>query len=535
MPATARQLCSTLAVLLSLSALAPAAKAQSSIFGDEFAQESGAIVVQGNRGAGRGLFDTAPVPEDSCLANAPDVGAEKPGFVIDASGLRRIRDLERLRRNTRAGTIYVDGGNFAGQRLRGAALYDMCFFGSDFSQTDWTGFAGSGLGFVGANLTGARMAGTSLPFVLFRDATLADVDARQAVWTDGQLDGGWEGSVRNLDLTGSNLTGFRVECGTNALNGCPTDREGLRLASANLRRASFYPFFFPELDLTGATIDQTELALDHLRFLDDAQLLGPVVLRSTRRALMLFPSEVRALGTADGPTGGGADPCFDAAEEALLIACSVPGSEVASLLRSVARLEAEAADGSGYADALAAWQATRDACLDNTREEYRQTCIVDSYRVREATLRSAGGAPDWLTQPGYRLFLSSEAAFPTGPDNPGLTSRILPIMLDSAVAAIIVRIDANGTIAARGTTDGGCYFSADGLIYEADSGRIALGEGQGRRRRAGEPLLILNSGSVEVANEGLSQLAACTADDAFPRLSPVMLGGDLLGDIYRRF
>lgn len=92
--------------------------------------------------------------------------------------MRKVKDLEKIRRKTNAGTIFVSGGNFMGQKLGKAKLYDMCFFNTDFSQTDWTGFSGSGMGFVGANLNGAQMASTTMPYVLFRSTNLAETDAR---------------------------------------------------------------------------------------------------------------------------------------------------------------------------------------------------------------------------------------------------------------------------------------------------------------------------------------------------------------------
>ena len=208
------------------------------LLGDEFARDTGAIIVTGQRLGESNLFEPVVHPEASCLANAPGVGEDQPGFTIDASGLKRVRQLERIRRKTRAGTIYVSGANLVGEDFRKAKLYDMCFFDSDLSQTNWSGLSAQGLGFVNTDLTGANMANTHLPSVLFRDVKLGLVDARGARWMQGRLDGGWDGSLRELDLTGADLTDFRFVCGTAAEDGCPIERGGIVMNDANLRRAS---------------------------------------------------------------------------------------------------------------------------------------------------------------------------------------------------------------------------------------------------------------------------------------------------------
>ena len=533
---TVRSGLATLMGALSLAGASPAAAQQreDGILGDDFARDAGTIVVTGERPIGRDLFEPVELPESSCLVSAPEIGAEEPGFTIDASGLKKISQLERLRKRTRAGTIFVSGGSFVGQKVRDAQLYDMCFFGTDFSQTDWTGFSGSGIGFVDSDLTGARMAGTVMPFVLLRDSKLAEVDARQARWTNGQIDGGWEGSVRNLDLSGADLTGFRIECGTDPVNGCPTEREGMSLAGANLRRASFFAFYWPQMNLDGATIDQTELSLDHLPYLPAAQLVGPVVLRSPRRAIMLFPTEARALAETGLALDRANDPCASGPTGALAVACQVPGSDTAALLGAVIRLEGAAANSRGYAGRRNAWLASRDACLDLADDEAVSACVLAAYRAREEELRGATGGPAWLDSEGYRLFLSSEAAFPTASDNPGLYGRVLPIMLDTAVAALIVRIDARGRIDAKGVTEGGCSFESANLFYDPRTDTISI-PARSRRRAAGEPLIAFTGSDAEVRPEGLERLGACAGESDFPRLRALRLGEQMLADIYARF
>ena len=516
-----------------------APSSNNSILGDDFARDTGAIIVTASRFKDGNLFETVDVPDDACLANAPRLGENNPGFAIDASGMRRVRDLQRIRRKTRAGTIFITGGKFVGAKLKKAKLYNMCFFGTDFSQTDWTGFSGSGLGFVDVDLSGARMAGARLPYVLIRDTKLAQVDARQADWSNGRIDGGWSGSMRNLDLTGANLTNFRIACGTTALDGCPTEREGISLKEANLRRASFYGFFWPETDLSGATIDQTELALDHLTSLDGARLVGPVVLRSPRRAIMLFPGEVERLVESAQRMEKSAEPCAGAmAEPALQLMCDVPGSQTRSLLSSVASLEQQSMAKAGYAQRRAAWISSRNACLDLSTEDQQIGCIQSAYQARQSYLRGDAGAPNWMNRSGYRLFVSSEVVYPTTGGEPGLYGRILPILLDSAVAAVIVKTDGNGRADAKGIALDGCFFETSGLAYNAEEGTLNFARRTRRRRgriTMQEPLLGFAGQSANVREEGLARFEGCSARADFPRMEALELDNSLLETMWDRF
>ena len=514
------------------------------LLGDEFARDTGAIIVTGQRLGESNLFEPVVHPEASCLANAPGVGEDQPGFTIDASGLKRVRQLERIRRKTRAGTIYVSRANLVGEDFRKAKLYDMCFFDSGLSQTNWSGLSAQGLGFVNTDLTGANMANTHLPSVLFRDVKLGLVDARGARWMQGRLDGGWDGSLRELDLTGADLTDFRFVCGTAAEDGCPIERGGIVMNDANLRRASLHSFYVGDLALTNARIDQTELSLDHLSLVEDARLVGPIVLRSPRRAVMLFPGEVAQLTKVAATEEAQQDVCADAqtgfetAENALAIVCDIPGSETRELLRSVAMLEERAQNIRGYGTAREKWVASRDACLDLADSDQRSACIVTSYRTRQTALRADVGRPQWLEDRGYRLFLSREAAFPTDEGEPGLYGRILPVLLDTALAAVMVYSDGRGGLHAKGVAAEGCYFEQEDLFYDVEQAQIGFGYRTRRRApvRMEDPLVAIAGRSATVEADGLTRAApACGGENPFPRLEEITLDERMLASIWERF
>ena len=501
-----------------------------SVLGDEFARETGAIIVTGNRLGEDNLFEPVEHSAESCLKNAPALGGNDPGFTIDASGLTKVRELERIRRKTRAGTIFVSGGSFVGADFRQAKLYNMCFFGTDFSQTQWFGTSAAGLGFVGVDLTGADMRNSNLPDVLFRNANLSLVKASKAKWKQGRLDGGWEGSLRELDLADADLTYFRFVCGVSAVDGCSLERSGISMVRANLRRASLHSFFSDDLDLTDARIDQSELSLDHLALLDDAKLVGPVVLRSLRRAVMLFPGEVTRLSQAKQPGMQVCEPAepnaqigFSTQPTALVVACNVPGSTMRNLLQSVALLEEEAKDTADYASQRAIWEQGRDACLAFNNGDQQIGCISNSYRSRQITLRTALGKPDWLADGSYRLFLSREAAFPTDKGAPGLYSRVLPVLLDRASAAVIVRSDGQGGLEAKGIAVDGCYFEESNLAYDIEQAKIGFAAERRNRRKSvpqvEEPLLNIAGRSARVESKGLERSAGpCASAIPFPLL-----------------
>ncbi|MEM7689439.1 MAG: pentapeptide repeat-containing protein [Pseudomonadota bacterium] len=530
------------------------------VLSDDFARDTGAIIVTATRLGDSNLFEPVVQPADSCLANAPALGQPEPGFTINAAGLTKVRQLERIRRKTRAGTIFVSGGDFTGADFRRANLYDMCFFDTNLSQTVWSGSSKSGLGFINSDLTGADMQGSHLPSVLIRNTNLELVSAKSARWMQGRLDGGWKGSLANLDLSGADLTDFRIVCGSTSQDGCALKREGLLMRGADLRRASLHSFYTDTLDLADARIDQTELSLDHLRLLDQAKLVGPIVLRSARRAVMLFPTEVAQLSKAAQAQEESVTVCADdmpASEpvqsptqtsqtpSALSLACDVPGSAMRALLQSVAQLEQGAQSTPDYTETRRTWIANRDTCLDLPDTETRVTCVTEAYRTRQIMLRKAMGKPQWLQDRGYRLFLSREAAFPTNSSAPGLYGRVLPVLLDQAAAAVIVKSDGKGGLAAKGVAIDGCYFEQDGLAYDVERALIGFAPERPKRRRrraappliaVSEPLLSIAGRAAVVEPQGLARAAGqCALESGFPRLEEIVLDDRLLSTIWERF
>lgn len=529
------------------------------------AEDSGPIVVTANR-IGGDLFPAAGVPATACLAAAPPLGAARPGFAIDGATIKGAKGLEKLRKKTKSGTIFVTGGKFSGERFdRKTVLSDICFFGSDFSKSDWRGFVGSGLGFVDSNLSGADLSGARLPFVLLRDVTLAAANATGADWSNGRLDGGWKGSLKGLKLDNAALRGFRIECGTGERDGCPVEREGLSMRGTDLTKASLYPFALPDIDMTGAVVDQTEIGIDHLGRIGAAKLNGSIVVRSRRRAAMFFPGEATRLAKSLAALSSGATgsvrtaaagrACANAATPVDRAVCAVPGSEMPTLVEEVALLESAApraaaprpARGRGRArvrsvpgdNGRAAWNAERAACL--TKGEDQDDCLLEAYRARRLALLGAGGRPVWLNDRGPMLFVSADVPVATEAAGDPLFDRLRPIMLDAAQSVVMLNIDAAGGIVAKGHTLGGCSLDTGGLAFNPANGAIGIVStrasinGTGLLMISGDQMRVLEQGMSAVAGTSMADAIYCRSGASFAAMRRVRLEPAALNELWERF
>ncbi len=313
--------------------------------------------------------------------------------------------------------------------------------------------------------------------------------------------------MNGLKLDGAVLVGFRAECGLTSVDGCPLDRTGLSLKGADLTKASFWPFYFPDVDASGAVLDQTEVGLEHLGRFKGAKVAGPLIVRSRRNAAIFLPAELARMQRAFGggaAAGGASFNCAAAQTPVQRTICTAPSSELRRLDRAVAQLELGAAipgAGAGGAPttrraavrtarlatidmaARAAWIAERDAC--GTREEDEiAPCLLNAYRGRRDALARAAGAPGWVRADSVALFISSDAPLTPEFIRSELFQRIGPVVLDSAQARMLLRVGADGRIEAKGAALGDCRLRATGLVY--DPATLMLGAG-GAPTVASEP------------------------------------------------
>jgi uncharacterized protein YjbI with pentapeptide repeats len=445
------------------------------------------IVVEAPSGVapiGGDLFPVDAPPPTSCLVNAPALALTKPTQGLVDGSKMNLKALEKLRRS-RQGVLLVSGINLTGQRLDAKRkLADICFIGGKLGLSDWSGFSGSGIGFVDSDLTGAKFVGTQLPWVLFRNATLAGVDATGTNWTRGRLDGGWKGSVRGLKLDKATLFGFRIECGVTEADGCPLERDGLSLKEANLSKASVWPFPFADVDATGAVLDQTEVGVDHLARLQGARLVGSLVVRSRKSAAIYLPAELARIQQAFASGSEAAD-CAAIVTPVQRAICATQNSELRRLDRLVAQAEGRSrARVPARGATRASWLTERDACGGRPEEEIAR-CLVPVYRARYEALARADGRPEWMRPGAYAMFLSSDSALTPDFAKSELFMRTSPVLLESAQARVLFHVSADGRVEARGAAAGGCRLDAESLSYDpAKLMLVAGGRPRTKRRPA---------------------------------------------------
>ena len=470
---------------------------------------------------GGDLFPVTGLPPESCLATAPPLGSPPPAAAIDASRMKHPREIERLRKK-HSGTLHIINADFRGRDFAKVKLSNVCFYNSQLGLTRWTGFSGSGIGFIDTDLTGATLAGARAPWSLLRDVILNEVDATGIDISFSRLDGGWKGSMRNLKLDNAQLVGFRVECGVTERDGCPLSRQGLSLKGANLTKASFYPFYFPDVDATDTILDQTEVGLEHLYRFNKARVVGPLVVRSARHAAVFLPRELLTLKASLASAAGPAtvQPSFDcnaARTVVQRVICTAPGTELRQLDRDVADLHAARApsptrsrrsratrEASAAATIMprGGWERdVRDPCAMQPEDEIAG-CLIGVYRGRRDALLSMGGQPEWLKPNSYALFLSTDAPLAPAFLRSELFLRIRPVVFDAAQSRLMVAVDGDGRVSAKGYAAGGCRVQATGLEYDAGSGWFTAGGTAATRRRSavsGVPVLRGSAGRVDIA------------------------------------
>lgn len=457
---------------------------------------------------GGDLFPVDAPPPTSCLVNAPALAASKPAQgVVDGTKMN-LKALEKLRRS-RQGVLLVSNIDLSNQRFDAKRkLSDICFMNAKLGLSDWSGFTGSGIGFVDSDLTGAKFVGAQLPWVLFRNAKLAGVDATGAAFTRGRLDGGWGGSMRGLKLDKASLFGFRIECGVTEADGCPLERDGLSLKETNLAKASVWPFPFTDVDATGAILDQTEVGVDHLARLQGARLVGSLVVRSRKSAAIYLPAELARIQQAFASGSEAAD-CAAIVTPIQRAICTSQNPELRRLDRLVAQAEGRSRVRTPARAVRANWLAERDACGTRAEDEIAR-CLVPVYRARYEALARADGRPGWMRPGAYAMFLSSDSALTPDFAKSELFMRTSPVLLESAQARVLFHVGADGRIEARGAAMGGCQLQAEGLSYDpAKLMLVAGGRPRTKRRPAvagtavaqltGEELRLITTGEPYVS------------------------------------
>ncbi len=454
-------------------------------------------------------------PAQSCMVRLGSLAQPATDIPVAVEGniLKKPDDIVRLRKSKSDGSlIIIDGGNFVGWSFKGAKFNNLCFRGSDLSNSDWSKATASGLGFVDSKLSNANLQRASLPFVLFRTASLDGADASKADFHNGQFDGGWSASISRLRLDGANLKNFRFECGSTATDGCAFDRQKVSLRSTNLSNANLYNYSFWDGDFAGAQIDGATFGLDQIGQLKDVALNTNILLRGGAAVQSIDRSAlaVLRLGITNGPGKANA-PCPVSAPELAKLICDGDDPVLRTAADDVRYLSENSESVVASEAAIAGFDRKLAACL-SLEPESKLQCISARYAARRLELLDNGEEPEWVDIQKRILFVKTEFPLPSDISSNPDWRNIASIIANTSDMMVLVRdVDNEGRFAMRAKisdlTKGQCIIAHDGLGFDNNMlTAVGLVRQKGRKNRASISLPVVQfySDKAELSSKLLS-------------------------------
>lgn len=394
--------------------------------------------------------NTAPPVARSCRVGAGLVDGTNSVLptAIDGRKFRTFAGIAALRKSAPIGQIIViEGGDLSRQKVGAVDLSGVCFRGTKLANTVWTQTKGLGIGFIDADLTGARFDQVVFDSVLFRNTTLANVNATGARLVFGQLDGGWNTSMANLILDNALMIGFRFICGVTATDGCPFDRKRISMRGTDLSEAKLSSFAFWDTSFDGAKLNGTEISLDQVTRFDSAVISGPVIIRVGRAASAIAPAEFATLRTK--AAAATADSCTQPATPTLRVICASSDGYLVRLQRDVDRLyRGSTPDGAKPTAAQQSYQAALEGCMTKG-DAATNDCVAKEMNERREALIAEMLRGQPLERGGRALYVSNDTPFVnTGADSPALA----PLFVASAPSYMLVRKEKGRLLNIRAAT-----------------------------------------------------------------------------------
>jgi uncharacterized protein YjbI with pentapeptide repeats len=383
---------------------------------------------------------------------------------IDGTQLENVKAIRSLRSKAKDGrTLIIQGGNFSGMKFDDDNFSNICFIGTKLLNTRWVKTRAQGIGFIDADLTGSTFDRVQMPYALFRNTVLANVDATGTQLAYGQLDGGWDPSIANLKLDNANMTGFRFVCGTSAADGCPFDRKQISLRGTNLSGALLSTFSIWDARVDDAILADTEIAFDQLTQFVLADIRGPVIVRAQQKSITLAPDAFRVTANALRESSTVADTeCSNPPEPLAQLLCQAGRGDLRAYRDDIERLynagRPQPTDAGTSPSQITVTAATKehDKYLKTLRrcalkeESKAFPCIGLAMEKRRAVLvgRLVSTRP---LEPGARaLYVSTKAPMAQMVASDMRLAALSPLLVDGSVPVLMAYYDDDQALQARG-------------------------------------------------------------------------------------
>lgn len=436
----------------------------------------------------------AATAEQSCQSAAPRVGSDPVAAfpaAVDGTRLKSLRDVARLRARGGANLIVVRGGDFSGNKAARLNLDNVCFLDSKLQRTDWRRARASGIGFIRSDLSGSNLSGAQLPGILLRESNLSGVDASAAILDGGRIDGGWAGSLSQLNLDRARLARFQLVCGSREEDGCPFDRSGMSIRGTDFSGANLATFSFWDTALDGAILDNTHVGMQQIGQLDRLVVRGPIILHSPRRHVTLQPDEYLAVRRGIRPLHKAAAAPQEQARPDPAACARIGDRRRRALCQGGAELQSlrEQAEAGATTPAELQRLAQRESFCTNLSDDLVARCLERFYRSVAAPRAAAPSSAEAGQRIGdVTLLASLPVAFADEFRSSPLYTRILPLFVDSAPAQLVARPGAGGLVSLSGASQAGCRVEATGLRFNPATGWYATAQrGTSRRRGRAAP------------------------------------------------
>ena len=484
-----------------------------------------------------------PAMDDDVLDHAEEIceiegAAPLDAMVIDGRNFGTAAELAAALADAGAHAVVIAGGNFSGEDMRAIAPYlsGGCMTHAELEHTNWSGVEIPDVRFVASDLSDADMRGAQMPRAIFHGVALTRAKLAAAQMPQAQFIAAFVNTdMEGANFAGADLTGSRFTCGITVDQWCMNSYDA-SFAGADLSEADLSSFgIWDEEMMRGARFDSTMVAPRSLRYLTQAALEGPVILKAEYGDVVaedpetpppstatITPQEMRALivSTRSETADAASFDCTRAASTAEKLICGEWAMDLRDLDRDLAALYAEArAAGKVTVASQRAWLATRNRCSD-------EDCLRDSYAGRMDALFAALGDRLVLAPDQRVTYRENVLPLPDAMRDTPLYARILPVLAQASSMHITLTGMEDGSAGAEGFALGAnahmCNMEVYGATFDPANGWYSAEAEDGTRvplfRVWRERLLLRYSGNLGDTPSEASNFIACGARASFGNL-----------------